>query len=79
MTHALLSRETHALSSREKTCLSWTAHGKSSWEIAKILKISENTVNFHIKKALSKLGTNSRTSAVVKAIQLGIIDGPDFK
>ncbi|MDF0522996.1 helix-turn-helix transcriptional regulator [Bradyrhizobium yuanmingense] len=34
--------------------------GKSSWEIAKILNISENTVNFHLKNAIRKLGTTNR-------------------
>jgi LuxR family transcriptional regulator, activator of conjugal transfer of Ti plasmids len=64
------------LSSREKVCLSWTARGKSSWEIGRILNISENTVNFHIKNALKKLKSNSRTLAAIKAIQLGIIEFP---
>jgi DNA-binding CsgD family transcriptional regulator len=62
------------LSDREKACLSWTALGKSSWEIGKILSISENTVVFHIKNAMRKLGTNNRTLAAVKAIQLGLIE-----
>jgi DNA-binding CsgD family transcriptional regulator len=62
------------LSSREKVCLSWTALGKSSWEIGRILSISENTVIFHIKNAMRKLGTSNRTVAAVKAIQLGLIE-----
>jgi LuxR family transcriptional activator of conjugal transfer of Ti plasmids len=62
------------LSRRESECLRWTAHGKSSWDIGKILSISENTVKFHIKNAMNKLGTSSRTVAVVKAIKLGLID-----
>jgi DNA-binding CsgD family transcriptional regulator len=35
-----------SLSEREKACLLWTARGKSSWEIGRILSISENTVAF---------------------------------
>ena len=62
------------LSDREKACLSWTALGKSSWEIGRILSISENTVVFHIKNAMKKLGTNNRTVAAVKAVQLGLIE-----
>ncbi len=65
---------TKDLSDREKTCLSWTALGKSSWEIGQILSISENTVIFHIKNAMKKLGTNSRTFAAIKAAQLGLIE-----
>ena len=67
---------TKELSEREKTCLSWTAVGKSSWEIGRILLISENTVIFHIKNAMRKLGVNSRTVAAVRAVQLGLIEVP---
>lgn len=54
----------------------WTAQGKSSWDISRILSISENTVNFHIKNAMRKLGTTSRTAAVAKAIGHGLIAAP---
>jgi DNA-binding CsgD family transcriptional regulator len=64
------------LSWRERDCLRWTAEGKSSWNIGMILNISENTVNFHIKSAMRKLGTTSRTEAVVKAIRLSLIELP---
>lgn len=64
------------LSQRERECLSWIAQGKSSWDIGTILSISEFTVRFHIKRAMRKLETTSRTVAVVKAIQLGLIDIP---
>ncbi|MBV9984572.1 helix-turn-helix transcriptional regulator [Bradyrhizobium sp.] len=62
------------LSDREKACLAWSARGKSSWEIGQILAISEHTAVFHIKNAMRKLGTNNRTLAAVKAIQLGLIE-----
>lgn len=64
------------LSPREKICLSWAARGKSSWDIGRIIGISENTVNFHIKNALRKLGVRSRTVAVIKAVRLGFIETP---
>jgi DNA-binding CsgD family transcriptional regulator len=64
------------LSVRERDCLRWTAQGKSSWDIGMILNISENTVNFHIKNAMRKLGTTSRTVAVVEAIRLNLIELP---
>jgi DNA-binding CsgD family transcriptional regulator len=57
--------------------LRWTAEGKSSWDIGAILSISENTVSFHIKNAMRKLGTTSRTVAVVKAIRLNLIELPE--
>ncbi|KRQ89860.1 autoinducer binding domain-containing protein [Bradyrhizobium valentinum] len=62
------------LSKREKDCLRWVAEGKSSWEIGKILKVSDNTVNFHIRNVMRKLGTTNRTQAIVKAIRLNLIE-----
>jgi DNA-binding CsgD family transcriptional regulator len=67
-------KQSGELSDREKACLSWAAAGKSSWEIGRILCISENTVIFHIKNAMRKLGTNSRTLAALKAVELGLIE-----
>ncbi|WFU39894.1 LuxR family transcriptional regulator [Bradyrhizobium sp. CB82] len=63
-----------SLSEREKDCLRWVAEGKSSWEIGKILNVSENTVNFHVKNAIRKLGSSNRTQGLVKAIRLGLIE-----
>ncbi|MGL3104372.1 autoinducer binding domain-containing protein [Bradyrhizobium sp. BR 1432] len=62
------------LSERQKECLSLVAKGKSSWHIGKHLNISENTVNFHIRSVRQKMGTRTRTQALLKAIQLGLID-----
>ncbi len=61
------------LTDRERECLLWSARGKSSWDIGTILKISENTVNFHIKNATAKLGVANRLMAIVKAIRLGLV------
>lgn len=66
-------RAAGVLSARERECLQWIARGKSSWDIGVILKISENTVNFHVKNSLNKLDSNTRTLAVVKAIRYGLI------
>ena len=68
------AKQSSELSDREKACLSWAAAGKSSWEIGRILCISENTVIFHIKNAMRKLGANSRTLAAFKAVELGLIE-----
>ncbi|MER8371037.1 LuxR family transcriptional regulator [Mesorhizobium sp. M1378] len=62
------------LSPRERECILWTARGKSSWETGKILGISANTVNFHMKNAKQKLDASSRTLAAIKAVKLGIIE-----
>jgi LuxR family quorum-sensing system transcriptional regulator CciR len=65
------------LSRRETECLMWAAQGKSSYAIGIILGISVNTVNFHLKNSMRKLGTTSRTTAVVKAAHLGLIEPPN--
>ncbi|MFD2053322.1 LuxR family transcriptional regulator [Mesorhizobium calcicola] len=65
------------MSAREKECILWTARGKSSWEIGKILEISVNTVNFHIKNVMRKLDSGNRTAAAIKALNFGIIGAQD--
>lgn len=59
------------LTPREIECLQWTAEGKTAWEISRILSISENTVNFHLKNSMAKLDVHSKTHAVAKAVSLG--------
>lgn len=72
--NASATEESPVLSLREKECILWTAKGKSSWEIGVILGVSRNTVNFHIKNVMKKLGVNSRTVAALKAAHCGIIE-----
>lgn len=67
-------KHVNILSFREKECMLWTARGKSSWEIGRILGISANTVNFHLKNAMRKLDTANRTAAAIKATNLRIIE-----
>lgn len=61
------------LTTREKDCLQWAANGKTSWEIANILSISERTVIFHITNATKKLNATNRRQAVARAISLRLI------
>ena len=61
------------LTPRERDCLTYCAVGKTSWEVAQILGVSEKTVDFHLANASSKLQANSRVFAVVKALRLGLI------
>lgn len=62
-----------ALTEREIQCLSWTAAGKTSLEIAEILGLSEHTVNHYLNQVTRKLEAVNRTQAVVKAIRRGLI------
>lgn len=61
------------LTPREKECLTWVAIGKSSWDISKILRCSEATVNFHMGNVRQKMNVNSRVAAAAKAVRLGLI------
>ncbi len=53
---------------READVLFWVAKGKTDWEIAQILSISERTVNKHLEQIYRKLGVNNRTSATALAL-----------
>ncbi|MBO0779783.1 MAG: response regulator transcription factor [Ktedonobacteraceae bacterium] len=57
------------LSSREVEILDYIARGNSNKEIAKSLKISDQTVKNHITSILKKLKVNDRTAAVVYALR----------
>ena len=61
------------LSERERDVLAWAAEGKSSWEIATILGVSERTVNWHVEQSKKKLDAVTRTRAVIKALRSGEI------
>ncbi|MEO7494127.1 MAG: autoinducer binding domain-containing protein, partial [Massilia sp.] len=61
------------LTPREKEVLRWAADGKTSYEIGRILTISNSAVNFHIKNSMIKLNANNKTHAVVKAALLGLL------
>lgn len=55
-----------ALSKREVDCLQFCASGKTNREIAALMKISENTVRFHMKNIFRKLNVNNRAHAISK-------------
>lgn len=65
--------EAPELTEREREVLKWTADGKSASEIADLLTVSKNTVDFHIKNAVRKLKTANKTAAVVRAAMLGLL------
>ena len=47
--------------------------GKTTWEIAKILGVSQGTVKFHVGNILRKLGASSRPQAVAIALKAGLL------
>lgn len=61
------------LSAREIEVLRWHADGKTASEIGEILHISMETVKFHTKNAVTKLGAANKTAAVARAAALGFL------
>jgi len=70
---ATSARRRTLLSAREREILQWIARGKSAWEVAAILGISEKGVEFHIEGAKRKLEVVNRPHAVARALVLGLI------
>jgi DNA-binding NarL/FixJ family response regulator len=62
-----------ALTRREHDVLRLMAEGLGNKQIADRLGITEHTAKFHVHTILGKLGTQSRTEAVVSAARLGLI------
>jgi len=62
------------LTPREREVLTWTAAGKTAWEIGEILNIAKRTVDEHANAAIRKLNTANRTHAVALAIRDHLID-----
>ncbi len=60
------------LTTREMEVLHWIKEGKSTWESAQILGITERTIKYHLKNIFTKLDVNNRTQAVGRAIDQGL-------
>lgn len=67
------TREKDNLTPREVECLFWACEGKTTWEISKIIDVTERTVIFHLTSATKKLGAVNRQHAVAKAMTSGLI------
>lgn len=61
------------LTPREIEVLRLLADGLTNKAIGARLKISANTVKYHVNTILSKLGAQSRTEAVVRGSRLGLV------
>jgi DNA-binding CsgD family transcriptional regulator len=61
------------LTPREHEVLVLVADGLRNRDVAARLGITEHTVKFHLAAIFGKLGVSSRTGAVRRALQLGLI------
>ncbi len=57
------------LTEREKEILKWIMAGKSTWDIATILSITESTVKFHVDNIMKKFNAVNRAHAVAIYLQ----------
>lgn len=62
------------LTPREREVLQWVALGKTYWEIARILGISERTVRHFMAACREKLGAVSNKQAVARAVAARIVE-----
>jgi DNA-binding CsgD family transcriptional regulator len=61
------------LTERELEVLNLVAEGLSNPQIARRLRVSRNTVKFHVSSIMGKLGASSRTEAVRLGLRRGLI------
>lgn len=64
----------YAITPRQLECLTWAQEGKSATDIGAILEISPRTVENHFARVCEQLGVRTRIQAVVKALDLGLLD-----
>ena len=58
------------LTDREREVLQWLAFGKTDAEIAALLGVSPRTVHKHLEHVYVKLGVETRTAAVMRALDI---------
>jgi len=61
------------LTPRETEIMVWISKGKSRWEVAAILGISEDTVKTHLENVRRKLKASNTTHAIAIALLHGLI------
>jgi len=65
--------EQAALSSREKEVLELITKGFTADEIARLMQVSQHTVQTYVRRIYSKLNVNSRAEAIYEARHQGIL------
>jgi len=64
-----------SLTPRQREVLQLIAQGKSTKEIAHLLKVSVNTAKTHRQKLMEKLGVHEISGVVRYALKIGLIEG----
>lgn len=77
LTH--LARFAPVLTQREREVMSLLASGLRNDRIAEQLGLSEITIRTHLRSARQKLDAPTREAALVRAVQLGLLDLPDYR
>ncbi|MDJ0846322.1 response regulator transcription factor [Crocosphaera sp.] len=73
---SMTSLELLGLTQREAEVLFWVANDKSNASIARLLNCSQGTVRKHLEHIYRKLDVQTRTAAVVVALEkLGLLNG----
>jgi DNA-binding CsgD family transcriptional regulator len=67
------------LTPREREVVHWLAHGKTDADIAVQLGTSTRTVHKHLEHVYVKLGVETRTAAVMRALDLRPPDGEPMR
>jgi two-component system, NarL family, response regulator len=72
---ARLAERVHTpeLTRRQIQILTLVTEGKTNKEVGALLNVTEGTVKVHVNHIFGKLGVGSRTAAITKALQRGIV------
>lgn len=66
------------LTDRQRDCALWVARGKSDWEVARILGVSEETIARHVSQACERYEVSKRTSLVIRTLFDGTLTFTDI-
>ncbi len=67
----------HGLTPRESEVLVHLVRGRTNRQIGEDLHLSLSTVKRHLERIIAKLGVSDRTQAAVRAVELGMLSGPN--
>jgi DNA-binding NarL/FixJ family response regulator len=66
------------LTARESEVLQWIVRGHSNLQIAREIGVTEETIKFHVRNVLGKLGVTSRSKAAALALKSGLVQSEDM-